>query len=545
MKHINTVVIMAALLCTSAAYATVWYVQQGSALSTIQAGLNMCSTGDTVLVGCGTYYENIIWPNTQGIVLISEEGPGKTKINGSGNGSVIAITTGIESTTMIRGFTLTNGTGTPDPWGYHAGGGIYCRGSSPTITENTITGNMSTYNGDGGGIYCVYGAPFIIGNVISENHSACWGGGIFIGRCSATISDNTITENTSTWQGGGITIGEAYAVITGNTITNNANMQACGGGIVVGYGSVVAITNNTITENVAQSNGGGIDISFYCVGTISNNYIVENKSKSGLGGGIFIGWNSSAMISQNTITENKAECGGGIACYDNTNSTITGNTITENKDQSSVGGIFLSYNCTATIDSCIIVENKGDGIYCEDNSSIIATYNNIYENKGYGLQNQDSDITVDALNNWWGDASGPGGAGPGTGDEVSDYVNFDPWLATPIVFGDGGEIAEGSQGDDTFMPENAIMLYQNLPNPFKHTTQIRYELPIAGRVTLDIYNLAGQKVIALLDAQQMAGIHYVNWDGKDAHGRSLASGVYFYRLTVGNAKDSKQMMLLR
>lgn len=56
----------------------------------------------------------------------------------------------------------------------------------------------------------------------------------------------------------------------------------------------------------------------------------------------------------------------------------------------------------------------------------------ITDNSGYGVQNVSPGNIIDATYNWWGDPSGPGGVGPGTGDEVSSWVDYDPWLDHPV-----------------------------------------------------------------------------------------------------------------
>ena len=105
---ILTGVILSLLILFSTAYAerTIWYVHPDSALNTIQAGLDSCATNDIVLVAPGTYYENIIWPSTQGIHLLSELGPDTTIIDGDSSGSVIALFSGTDTTTVISGFTI-------------------------------------------------------------------------------------------------------------------------------------------------------------------------------------------------------------------------------------------------------------------------------------------------------------------------------------------------------------------------------------------------------------------------------------------------------
>ena len=88
-------------------------------------------------------------------------------------------------------------------------------------------------------------------------------------------------------------------------------------------------------------------------------------------------------------------------------------------------------------------------------------------------------------------------------------------------------------------------LNQNYPNPFNPVCNIAYALSIDCQVTLSIYNILGQKVRVLINEYQTAGYKSVNWDGKDGHGRELASGIYFYQLRTKDYTDTKKMVLLR
>jgi photosystem II stability/assembly factor-like uncharacterized protein len=83
-------------------------------------------------------------------------------------------------------------------------------------------------------------------------------------------------------------------------------------------------------------------------------------------------------------------------------------------------------------------------------------------------------------------------------------------------------------------------LAQNYPNPFNPATTINFILKKAGPVELEIYNIQGQKVATLVDAEMKAGAHSVTWNGSN-----LASGVYFYKLNSGDFTDVKKMMLLK
>ena len=88
-------------------------------------------------------------------------------------------------------------------------------------------------------------------------------------------------------------------------------------------------------------------------------------------------------------------------------------------------------------------------------------------------------------------------------------------------------------------------LDQNAPNPFNPSTAIGYQLPEAGLVRLAIYNLLGQEVRLLVNERTEAGSFTAVWDGADALGRRVASGVYLYRIKAGGFSASRRMLLLK
>jgi len=90
-----------------------------------------------------------------------------------------------------------------------------------------------------------------------------------------------------------------------------------------------------------------------------------------------------------------------------------------------------------------------------------------------------------------------------------------------------------------------FMLYQNQPNPFNPVTTIRFDLPKAEYVRLEIFDLQGRRVSRLLSGYLDAGAHSIWWDGLDERGRQMSSGVYYYRLHAGEFVEVKRMVLLR
>ncbi len=80
----------------------------------------------------------------------------------------------------------------------------------------------------------------------------------------------------------------------------------------------------------------------------------------------------------------------------------------------------------------------------------------------------------------------------------------------------------------------------NHPNPFNPVTQIRYGLPQAGPVRLDVFDLLGRRVATLVDGVQAAGRYEVSFDGS-----GLSDGVYLYRMASGTFVETRRMVLAR
>ena len=88
-------------------------------------------------------------------------------------------------------------------------------------------------------------------------------------------------------------------------------------------------------------------------------------------------------------------------------------------------------------------------------------------------------------------------------------------------------------------------LSQNYPNPFNPETRIEFSLARQSFVTIHICNILGQKIREIVSEQLPAGKWAISWDGRDARGYELASGVYFCRIRAGDFVDTKKMVLLR
>jgi TonB family protein len=121
------------------------------------------------------------------------------------------------------------------------------------------------------------------------------------------------------------------------------------------------------------------------------------------------------------------------------------------------------------------------------------------------------------------------------------------WLTMPFHFQPDPTPSQeaGATGNGGGSDGKAAQLLPNYPNPFNPETTIRYELKKKAFVRLTVYTEAGQEVRALVSLAQLAGQYQVRWNGRDNEGRDVPSGTYHCRLTAGDVKETREMMLLR
>ena len=100
----------------------------------------------------------------------------------------------------------------------------------------------------------------------------------------------------------------------------------------------------------------------------------------------------------------------------------------------------------------------------------------------------------------------------------------------------------GEQTDDPTLPAG-FCLYQNHPNPFSTETRIAFVVPCQTHITIEVYDLMGRRVAALVDEQIQAGQHQVIWTGRDDRNRQVGSGVYFYQLRADRYTTRRKMVL--
>jgi parallel beta-helix repeat protein len=201
--------------------------------ATIQGAIDGASDGDTVQVAAGTYTENIDFKGKN--ISVIGAGPDLSIIDGGAAGSVVTCDSGETSTTVLDGFTITNGSAS-------SGGGMLNASSSPTVTNCTFSGNTAT-NSRGGGMYNTSSSSPTVTNCTFSSNTATYGGGMYNSNSSPTVTNCTFS---------------------GNTADNN------GGGMFNGSNCSPTVTNCTFSGNTADNNGGGMYNGYSSTPTVSN-----------------------------------------------------------------------------------------------------------------------------------------------------------------------------------------------------------------------------------------------------------------------------------
>ena len=119
------------------------------------------------------------------------------------------------------------------------------------------------------------------------------------------------------------------------------------------------------------------------------------------------------------------------------------------------------------------------------------------------------------------------------------------WTIYDIDVKFDAEWREETSADDPDFALNTTILKGNYPNPFNPDTNIEFYLAEATFVTIEVYNIKGQRVRTLVNDNYHSGDHRIVWNGTNDRGQTVGSGIYFYNMTTGNYTETKKMVLMK
>ncbi|MFH1314215.1 MAG: right-handed parallel beta-helix repeat-containing protein [Candidatus Eisenbacteria bacterium] len=471
---------------------------------TIQAGVDSAASGDTVTVACGVYHEHFVTIKS-GIMLTSETADAACASIDADSLGVVILCNNVDSTTVIRGLTLTGGSHDS------LGGAVYCSASFPSFENCAITDNHCETRG--GGVVCEdFSAPTFTDCIFSDNSaggdigpSQSKGGGLYSFYSALTLINCTFSGNTAA-SGGAIYSRTANATLVGCTFETNSARE---GGAVLStlHGSIV-VSACTFTGNSATLAGGGL-CHWYTTGsaTIIDSEFLANSAQAG--GGMAAAGVCTLTVSGCTFTGNSATTGGAIA-YECNTGTLEKTTMAFN-----TGGAALS--CPAggspTLSCCDIYGNTGgDWIGCIANQEGI-----------------DGNFSSDPL---FCDL------------ESEDHHLLEGSPCSPSQQPTCGLIGACDVGCYALVPRNGNisvrgrLFLEVAPNPSQAECVISFDITGgAGRLPIDlkIYDVIGRHVRTILEGSHPAGRYAAGWDGMDPEGHTLPPGVYFCRLRAGDS----------
>jgi hypothetical protein len=291
-------------------------------------------------------------------------------------------------------------------------------------------------------------------------------------------------------------------------------------------GVIVMSTDGPATTTISSGTGAVVASVGYGDLTLLDGFTIDGQGTAQYG---LDSWSSYLRVENCSFVNSNT--GANFRYGDN--STLTGNSFTSNSS-----GIAVSDSSRPFLKNNVIELNTFTGIYNmgepgPEVGRTLADANDIMDNAIFHVFNLAAG-TVDADYNYWGSTCVADSLFYG----LVDYV---PWTDETHT----ETYTECGTGVDEGVAVKAYLSH-NFPNPFNPSTAIQYRVPSPGsRVRLSVYDLSGRLVRMLVDAYRSGGEHLAIWRGLDDHGRAVGSGVYFYRLEVGDTKLERKMVMLK
>ena len=422
----------------------------------VQTAIDSSATGDTILVAEGVYEGGVVIRG-HGLTLAGEyildqdsshialtvlqaappPAPGER---------VITVDSTITDTVRIIGLSITGGR-LED---LNGGGGIFSMHGNIVIDHNIVYDN-SAYSG--GGIKAQNSIALITNNYVYDNHGVLNSGGISADSGVVEITGNLVCGNQSDLIGGGFCSVYCFDGLMSHNIFRQNDAHSLGGGVAILWGTW-EITENRFEDNTGGWGAGLGLLDNYSVvltsNTINGNHAIADFDRMGSAGGLFVGgWSNDMTIQYNIFIENISDNDGGGAIL-SASITFDHNAFIRNR------AVFSSAVCAFPENGIIVTVQGHHNLFYDNDPTITYPDGTVYEaactsTEGCTLDLHENDFyrndiqavgiaypfegPVIALNNYWGDPSGPYQAEQnpfGLGDTVESDIDIIPFSQMPF-----------------------------------------------------------------------------------------------------------------
>jgi hypothetical protein len=441
---------------------------------------------------------------------------------------------------------------------FTSAGGVSANSVARFNTQTNTWSSLGTgsSNGVSGNVY----ALAVVGNEVVVGGDFTEAGGVSANRVARFNTQTNTWSSLGTGSSNGVSgIGLVYVyalAVVGNEVVVGGSFTEAGGVSANGVARFNTQTNTWSSLGTGSSNGvsGGIVSAVNALAVVGNEVYVGGWFTSAGG----VSANSVARFNTQTNTWSSLGTGSSNGVNNYVNAlAVVGNEVYVGGDFTEAGGVSANgvarFNTqTNTWSSLGTGSSNGvsGGIVSAVNALAVVG-NEVYVGGDFTEAGGVSANRVARFNtqtNTWSSL--------GTGS--SNGVNY--WVQALAVVGNevfvGGEFTLAGGIASTFIARwnsgtsrveqlsptapKTFLLEQNYPNPFNPSTTIRYQLPVASEVKLEVYDVLGKKIATLVSERQSAGSYQVVWNAS-----GLSSGTYFYRLQAGTFVETKKMIMVK
>ncbi len=465
---------------------------------------------------------------------------------------------GLDNTAVLDGVTISDGMAYYETVVEHTyGGGMHNNTCTPTLVNVTFKNNEAKY---GGAMFNTRSGLSMTNCSFTGNHATVSGGAMYNTSGAPILVNGLISDNTCDGDGGSICLLSSAMQMTNVTITGNS---ADNGGGIYSNNSDPELYNCIIWGNSSTTNGNEIYIdtgapifNFSCYGndagdvynnggtlTATNNCITTNPQ--------FVGPSNNAThpysisgISPCTDTGYDSYCS---ESYD-----IRGNGFDRKLDKTTgaAGTIDMGAYEYKVGDDALPVElvsftasNKGNSINLEWTT---ASEN---DNLGFVIYRKSGSTDWQQLASYQTHSEL---TGQGSTSSPSQYCFMDNNTIAGVdytyrlyeVCTSGAKTEIGTTTVTATIP-STTQLFAAYPNPFNPSTTLNYNLAKDGHVTLTVYDVLGRQIKTLLNQQQVAGDHSIQWDGSTDSGTTATSGTYLVRMQTTDFSQIHKVLYIK